>query len=105
MEEKVHTLINTILMLGEQEIYGKVTSIHHKEGLIKHLSNITTIMIKIKPGIFNKFTKVMILSYLEGVKMTHTPLGGERSVNLNFVNKRVLNSEIIKKPVIKLEIN
>ena len=62
-------------------------------------------MIKIKPGIFNKFTKAMILSYLEGVKMTHAPLERERSVNLNFVNKTVKNSEIIEKPVIKLEIN
>jgi hypothetical protein len=75
-------------VLGEQEISGKVSSIHQKEGLLKHLSNIQTIMIKIKPGIFNRFNKQMVLTYLESVLTTHKPLYSEKkSINLKIVNK------------------
>ena len=40
MEAKVHSLINHLLVEGENEISGKVSSIHQKEGLNKHLSSI-----------------------------------------------------------------
>lgn len=83
MEEKIHTLINQLLVDGENEITGRVSSIHQTKGLQTHLSSIQTIMVKIKPGIFNRFTKQMILSYLESLKLTHTPLETKKEIVIN----------------------
>ena len=44
----------------------------------------------------------MILSYLESVKMTHTPLNIDRSVNLK-IEKKEMN--IIENPVINIRLN
>jgi len=55
-------------------------------------------MVKIKPGIFNKFNKEMVLDYIECVKMTHTPL--DHSVTLNVVNQNITNTVIVETPIV-----
>lgn len=80
MDHKIHRLFETLLVEGEHDEKGFVSSIHLPKHLVVLQEQIDAIMMKIKPGICSifsqKYTKEMIIDYLEDIKLNksmHTP--------------------------------